>query len=364
MKSAIVILSAILFYASGCSNVKSNASQEAAPVQPPSAFHLAKIEKTDVEQTLKLPAQLAAYLEVSIFPKVNGYVKSVSVDIGSRVKQGQLLMILEAPELEQAVSEAKEKYARAKSDYTIDKENYERLKEASQTPGAISPLDLATAKSKTEADSSLSNAEKSNWQMHQTMMGYLIVRAPFDGVITERNVHPGALVSAETKDVKPMLELKQVSHLRLQVDIPEGIAASLREKDTVSFFLSAFPGEKFTGHVSRKSMNVNAQFRSERVEMDVYNKQGNLAPGMYADVILENKGNAGALSVPKSSVVTSTERKYVLVVRDGKAYMADVSTGNETPDRIEVFGNLQAGEQVIVNANDEIKEGTAVAVSK
>ncbi|HEX4850536.1 MAG TPA: efflux RND transporter periplasmic adaptor subunit, partial [Puia sp.] len=286
-----------------------------APAAPTTQYQLAQVEKEPVNQQLRLPAQLAAYEEVSIFPKVNGYVKSVLVDIGSQVRKGQVLMILDAPELEQAVAQAKEKYARSKSDFTIDKDNYERLKEASQTPGAISPLDLSTSKGKMEADSALSNAEKANWQMQETMLGYLTVVAPFDGVITERNVHPGALVSAEAKDSRPMLELKQVSHLRLQVDVPEDYASALKVHDTVSFNVSSIPGKRFIGQISRNSMNISRQFRTQRVELDVYNKEGLMSPGMYADILLDARGNPNGWSVPQTALVISTERKYVLVVR-------------------------------------------------
>lgn len=354
----IIFSLSIIFYS--CSDNKSSENKPASENAAPHYF-LTKIEKATVSEQLKLPAQLAAYQEVSIFPKVNGYVKTVLVDIGSHVKKGQTLMTLEAPELAQAVAQAREKYARTKSDYTIAKENYERLKEASQTPGAISPLDLATAKSKAEADSSLSNAEKANWQIQQTIMDYLIVTAPFSGVITTRNVHPGALVSAEAKDGKPMLELKEVDHLRLQVDIPESAVASLKKKnDSVSFELSAFPGVEKKGHVSRVSMNINAQYRSERIELDIYNADGELAPGMYADVLFSSDGDPNALSVPKTAVVISTERKYVIAIRNGKAVKVDVITGNEAKGKTEIVGALQAGEEVIANANDEIKEGASI----
>jgi membrane fusion protein, multidrug efflux system len=358
-KQLIIALLILIPFAYGCSD---NKAADDKPANTPAAPHytLVKIEKQNVSQVLKLPAQLAAYQEVSIFPKVNGYVKTVSVDIGSHVRQGQLLMVLEAPELEQAVVQAKEKYARTRSDYEISRDNYQRLLTASRTPGAISPMDLETARSKKEADSSLSNAEKANWQMQQTMMGYLQVTAPFAGVITQRNVHPGALVSAEAKDSKPMLELKQVDHLRLQVDIPENAAAGLKEKDSLSFFLSAYPGQKMTGRISRISMNINQQYRSERIELDVYNKSEVLSPGMYADVLFNSKGSTGALSVPKSAVVTSTERKYVIVVRDGKTARVNVSTGNESSSRIEIVGALSPGENVVTNANDEIKEGITI----
>ena len=320
-------------------------------------YALSVIQTTGPTSMIKLPGQLAAYQEVSIFPKVNGYVKSVQVDIGSKVHQGQLLMTLEAPELEQSTMQAKEKYARTKADLSIDREHYNRLLEASQTPGAISPLDLSFVKSKVESDSAVSNAAKSNWQMQETMQAYLVVTAPFSGVITERNVHPGALVSAESKDSKPMLELKEISRLRLQVDIPENLSGSLKVNDTISFYTSALPGKKITAHISRESMNVNAQFRSERVEADVFNSDELLSPGMYADVVIYSKGNVSGFRVPKSAIVTSTEKKYVLVVKSGKIVKVDVTSGNESGHSTEVFGNLTKGDSVITEANDEIREG-------
>ena len=341
-----------------------NACQSAKPepakeneVNEKSHYILAAVQPSGLLSIIKLPGQLAAYQEVSIFPKVNGYVKNVNVDIGSHVHKGQVLMTLEAPELEQSTMQAKEKYARTKADLSIDREHYNRLLEASQTPGAISPLDLSFVKSKMESDSAVSNAAKSNWQMQETMQRYLVVTAPFSGVITDRNVHPGALVSAESKDAKPMLELKEIAHLRLQVDIPESLSGTMRAGDTLSFFTSAFPGKKITGHISRKSMNVNAQFRSERVEADVVNGDELLTPGMYADIVMYSKGNASGFTVPKSSLVTSTERKYVLVVRTGKIHKVDVTSGNESASSVEVFGILNKADSVIVNASDEIKEG-------
>lgn len=340
---------------SSCSGKKAEAREPKKTMIDAPAYKLATVEEGGVSTVLKLPAQLAAYQEVSIFPKVNGYVKTVSVDVGSHVQPGTLLMMLEAPELQEAVLQAREKYARAKADYSIEKEHYQRLKEAAQTAGAVSPFDLSSSKAKMEADSLLSNAEKLNWEMRQTMLGYLRVTAPFEGVITERNIHPGALVSAVSKD-KPMLELKQVNHLRLQVDIPEATAATLKLHDPVSFYVSALQGKELKGTISRKSMNISKEFRSERMEIDVPNPDALLAPGMYADVMLNSQGNSKAMWVPKSAVVTSTERKYVLVSNKGRIQKKDVSTGNQSVDKIEIYGLLKPGDQVIVNANDEIKE--------
>jgi len=357
MQTKNIILFCTAALLCGCADHKTEENKATASTAV--SYKLADVQSADMEQTVKLPAQLAAYQEVSIFPKVNGYVKTVLVDIGSHVSKGQPLMILEAPEIQQAVLQAKEKYAHAKSDFTINKENYFRLKVASQTAGAISPMDLATAKAKMESDSALTNAEKANWQMQETMMNYLKVSAPFNGIITERNTNPGALVSAEAKD-KPMLELKEVDHLRLQVDIPESLAASLINNEKVNFYLTAMPGKKMTAGISRKSGNVNIQYRAERMEMDVPNKDGSLSPGMYADVILKTKGNPQAMTVPKSAVVTSTERKYVIAVRNGKSVKIDVSTGIEYDNKIEVSGDLKMTDKVIAAANDEIEEGIKI----
>jgi membrane fusion protein (multidrug efflux system) len=357
MKNMIFAIASLAILFNACHSVKPESPKE-NDGDKKASYTWAQVQKTGLSSVVKLPGQLAAYQEVSIFPKVNGYVKDVKVDIGSHVKKGQLLMTLEAPELEQSTMQAKEKYARTKADLSIDREHYNRLLEASQTPGAISPLDLSFVKSKMESDSAVSNAAKSNWQMQQTMEAYLVVTAPFSGVITDRNVHPGALVSAESKDAKPMLELKEIAHLRLQVDIPENLAGTMKVGDTLSFYTSSLPGKKITGHISRKSMNVNAQFRSERVEADVFNSDESLNPGMYADILIYAKGNASGFSVPKSSLVTSTERKYVLVGRSGRIEKVDVTSGNESGNFVEVFGNLNKSDSVIVNATDEIKVGS------
>jgi membrane fusion protein (multidrug efflux system) len=356
MKNFLFPGALIALIVSSCQSAKPEKAKNSEADNKPH-YALSVVQTTGPASVIKLPGQLAAFQEVSIFPKVNGYVKNVHVDIGSKVHQGQLLMTLEAPELEQSTMQAKEKYARTKADLSIDREHYNRLLEASQTPGAVSPLDLSFVRSKMESDSAVSNAAKSNWQMQETMQAYLVVTAPFSGVITERNVHPGALVSAESKDSKPMLELKEISRLRLEVDIPENLSGSLKVNDTISFYTSALPGKKMTAHISRESMNVNAQFRSERIEADVINTDELLSPGMYADVVIYSKGNASGFRVPKSAVVTSTEKKYVLLVKSGRIVKVDVTSGNESGRSTEIFGNLAKGDSVISEANDEIREG-------
>lgn len=351
---AFYLLTVISF---SCNNVKGNKRPVNAAKSPAVTYQTAKALKEDLQSSFRLPAQLMAYEQVSIFPKVNGYVKNVFVDIGDHVRSGQLLMKLEAPEMLQESLEAKEKYARSISDYSISKEHYNRLLTASKTPGAISPLDLSATRAKMSADSSLSNAERANWQMEREMGNYLSVTAPFTGVITERNVDPGSLVNSMAKDGKAMLELKQINKLRLMVDVPESVSARLKDGDSLQFTVSALPGQFFSGAISRRAMNINAEYRVEKIEVDINNSKEQLKPGMYADVILNMNGNPNSVVVPESAVVTSTERKYILLIKNNVIKKEDVTTGNKNLDKIEVFGNVHPGDEVIIDANDEINEG-------
>ena len=356
-----IIVAVLCVTVAGCSSGSGTpAEKTTVSAVATASIETITLKKGALPEQVKLPAQLAAFEEVSIFPKVNGYVKDVFVDVGSTVYKGQLLMTLDAPELQQATTQARERYARAKLDYTISEENYQRMQQAARTPGAVSPMNLASLKAKADADSALCNAENAAWQEQQAILGYLKVTAPFDGVISERNVHPGALVSAEVHDSHPMLDLREIDHLRLQVDIPEGIAAGLQNKDTITFYLSAYPGRKMLGHISRKSQLVNSQFRAERMELDVTNHDGKLAPGMYADVFLDSKGNTDGYTVPRTAVVTSTERKYVIAVRDGRTVRVDVATGNESADQVEIAGDLQPGEKIVRKASDDLQEGLVI----
>jgi membrane fusion protein, multidrug efflux system len=350
MKLILVSLSsAIIFFS--CSSGRNEEKKTSQPGSDPARVETARVETGGLTITQQIPAQLAAFQEVSIYPKVNGFIKDVFVDIGSAVRKDQVLLQLEAPELMQEVIQAKEKYEKAKADYSLDKDKYHRLNEAARTSGAISPYDLASAQSRMNADSSLVNAEKASWKFQETMVGYLHVTAPFDGVITERNVHPGALVSATDKS-KPMLELKEINHLRLQADVAESVAVQLKTGDTVSYILKALPGKQLKGVIGRISKNITNQLQAERIEADVFNPDNQLIPGMFAELTIKIKGTPGAFTLPKSAVVTTTERKYVVVVKGGVNVKTDVTTGNETAGKIEVFGSLTAGDEVIVNPGE------------
>ena len=208
-----------------------------------------------------------------------------------------------------------------------------------------------------QSDSAMANSEKANWMAMESMKDYLIVKAPFDGTITQRNIHPGALVTVGNKtDAKPMLELQQISKLRLEVKVPETFATQLENNQKVSFVVDALPGKTFSGIISRQANSLDEKYRSESVEIDVLNSDNILMPGMYAEVLLPLKGHANACIVPQAAVITSTEKKYLIKVKDHKAAIVDVRTGNESNGMIEIFGDVKAGDAVIEKASEEIKQ--------
>ncbi|HVZ57047.1 MAG TPA: efflux RND transporter periplasmic adaptor subunit [Chitinophagaceae bacterium] len=353
-----------LFLAVVLSACHSQTDTQAKPSDDPpkKKWELGQVVQKAIESTIQLPGQLQPFEFVQIYPKVNGFVKAVMVDRGSQVHAGQLMMQLEAPEIEQQYFAARSKYLQAYSLYLASRDNYQRLVNTSRTPGTVSANDLELAQARMLADSSSSEGEKANYKALEATKAYLTLAAPFDGVITERNVHPGALVGPNLKaDDKPMLVLQEESKLRLVIDVPEVYSNQLANGTRVRFTVSTLPGQVFTGSVSRSSGALDMKYRSEAIEVDVDNRAGRLKPGMYAEVELPLHRTTQPLVVPSSAIVTSTEGKYLMVVRDGRAERVDITQGNANHDSTEVFGDLQAGMQVVLHATDELKPGVAVA---
>jgi len=326
-----------------------------------SSYVFGEVAEAEIGSVVHLPAVLRPYEMVDIYPKINGFIKEIPVDRGSRVRTGQLLLRLEAPEIEQQYMAAKAKYLQAYSLSLASKDDYDRLMVANKMPGTVSAHDLELAKAKMIADSATSQAEMANYKALGATRDYLTVTAPFDGVITERNVHPGALVGPNLKtDDKPMLILQQESKLRLVIDVPEVYSNQLTEHTLVSFRVSTLPGKVFRGAISRAAGSLNMKYRSEAIEVDVKNDNGLLKPGMYAEVNLPVQRNTHSMVVPAAAVVVSQERKYIITVDGDKAHWVDVVTGNSRNDSTEVFGVMSPHARIIVNANDEIRDGTSV----
>ncbi|QJD97233.1 efflux RND transporter periplasmic adaptor subunit [Mucilaginibacter robiniae] len=320
---------------------------------------LGTITEKGLSTSIRLPGQLKPFNEVNLFPRVNGFVKKMYVDRGSIVRKGQLLVTLEAPEMQSQLQAANSRYLQAQETAVASQEKYQRLKQAAQEPGSVSPLDLDNALAKTKADAAIAGSERSNVASVRTMIGYLNIYAPFDGMIIQRNVSPGALVAPGKATDQPMLILQDIRRLRLEVNIPEDYVDKVNLSRPVQFTFNAMPGQQHTAKISR-SANALGTMRQEAIEVDVMNISGKLKPGMYAEVQIPMLSGAKSLLVPNSAIVRSTEREYVVAVRSGKAALVDVKEGLTSHDSTEVFGNLKANEQIMLHASDDIKEGDAV----
>jgi membrane fusion protein (multidrug efflux system) len=356
-RSYLILTATALFAA--CSGNQKPVDLTAQSHQKVNKYQLGEVAEKALSTSAKLPGQLVPFNEVNLFPKVNGFVKELFVDRGSIVKKGQLLVILEAPEMESQLQAANSQYLQAQADAQASKEKYERLKEAAREPGSVSPLDLDNASSQMKANEAKAQSQYSNVGAVKTMLGYLRIYAPFDGMIIQRNVSPGALVAPGKATDQPMLVLQDIHKMRLTVDIPEDYVDKVDLTKPVSFTFNAMPGQVHTAKISR-SANSLGSMQEEAIEIDVLNENGQLKPGMYAEVSIPMLSGAKSLLVPNTAIVRSTEREYVIAARDGKANLVDIKEGLVSNDSTEVFGKLKAGDKIILHPSDEIKQDDPV----
>jgi membrane fusion protein (multidrug efflux system) len=307
---------------------------------------VAKVAAQKLAKTIHLAGELSAYRNVGLYAKVQGFIEQIRVDRGSAVEQGQLLVKLTAPEIEAQCREQAAKLA-------ADELTYKRVKEAARTPGVVAGNDIQIAGKTVEADRARLAACAQN-------EAYLRIDAPFAGVITERNVHEGSTVGPNPVNAPPMLRIQEIARLRLVVSVPEMAVGTIPAGNKVKFTVAAYPGEIFSGTVAREAFSVDPKTRTMPVELDVENAERRLTPGMFAQVRWEISRQTPSLFVPSSAVVTTTERKFVIRIRDVTAEWIDVEVGQQMAGVIEVFGELVAGDLVAIRGTDEIRSGLAV----
>jgi len=355
MKNRPYILITVIVFFAACSGNQKPVDLTVKTKQA-SKYQFGIVAEKALSSSARLPGQLVPFNEVNLFPKVNGFVKQLFVDRGSIVKKGQLLVILEAPEMESQLEAANSQYIQAQADAEAGKEKYDRLKEAAKEPGSVSPLDLDDASSQMKASEAKAQAQHSNVEAVRTMLGYLRIYAPFDGMIIQRNVSPGALVAPGKATDQPMLILQDIHKMRLTVDIPEDYVDKVDLSQPVTFTFNAMPGQEQTAKISR-SANALGSMQQEAIEIDVLNKNGQLKPGMYAEVRIPMLSGAKSLLVPNNAIVRSTEHEYVVKDSSSKAILVNIKEGLVSNDSTEVFGNLKANDKVLLHASDEIKQG-------
>jgi RND family efflux transporter MFP subunit len=352
-------------------------TEKAAPAALP-AVEVVKVVEQPLDVTLSLPGELNPYQTVALYSRVTGFVKAIRVDRGSRVRAGEQIAVLDAPELVAQKSEAQSKLQsaqaqlgaiRSKAEGTAS--TYEKLKAASATPGVVAGNDVMLAQKAVEADQGQLAAAQQNIEAARQalksvsdMEAYLRITAPFSGIVTERNVHPGALVgpTGGPGTASPIVRIVESNRLRLVIPVPEAYTAGVTSGTSLSFTVAAYPGQAFAGTVARISHSVDVASRTMAVELDVNNADGRLAPGTFCQVRWPVRRRAPSLLVPSASVASTTGRTFVIRVRSGRTEWVDVKTGLASGPLIEVFGDLSAGDEIAARGTDELRAGAQVQV--
>jgi RND family efflux transporter MFP subunit len=336
---------------------------------------VAPVEVRTLSRTAVLTGELLPFQRVDLHARVPGFVQRISVDRGAMVREGQILAELSAPELEAQIAGGRAKVqaseaavAEAKARLLAAQSTLVRLEEAARTDGAVAGIDLIQARQAVEAAGGALRAAESTAAAAQSavsalvaMAAYLEIRAPFDAVVTERLIHPGALVGPSTG---PLLRLEQTGKLRLVVAVPEQHYSTVRMGAAVEFTVAAHPEQTFRGAVARFARSLDAKTRTMAVELDVPNPSGALAPGLFAEVRWPVQSPGRTFVVPTSSVVRTTERVFVIRVKGGRAEWVDVRAGARTDTECEVYGPLAEGDLVVRNASDEIRQGAEVKANR
>jgi RND family efflux transporter MFP subunit len=350
-----------------------------------------KVRRAPLSNTLSIAGEFIPYQEVELHAKVAGYIKNINVDIGDRVRRGQVLAVLEIPELtaqlqsasagvrhsQEEIVHAQNEVSRAEADHAALHAAAARLKQASEArPGLIAEqeLDDATAKdrsSEAQVDAAKSALAASRQQLevsqadrehYSALSEYSRITAPFDGVVTSRYADTGSLIQAGTSNVSsmPVVKLSQVNMLRLRIPVPESLASSVRDGEPAQIRVKA-TGKHLSGKVIRSTDSLDRSTRTMQVEVDVPNGDYKLTPGMYADVSLRVQNDPNALCLPLQAVNRGADKTTVLLVNSqNHVEEREIQTGIEGSDRIQIQSGLNEGDRVIVGNLGAFRPGQHV----
>lgn len=314
---------------------------------------VAKPLRRDVAATVRIPATVSPLHQTTLYAKVSGYLKSIHSDKGDRVKQGQVLAVLDAPEIEQ-------QYEQALADYTIKKVTYERLAQVwKEAPDVIAKQDVDVAEAAAKATQHL-------LEQRQTWLDYTKVRAPYDGILTARFADPGAMIQVATASATqavPLFTIMDISTLRFYINVSQEDASFVQRGTPATIVLKAPTEKRIEAAVTRSTMSLDPSTRTMLVEIDVRNPGYALAPGMYAEVVLSLRRHRDALVVPPAALVSENSSKAVFVIEQGAARKVPVKTGIDDGVWVEITEGLSGTEDVVVVGKSRLTDGKPVKAS-
>lgn len=319
-----------------------------------------------------LPGNMQAFTLAPIYARTTGYVRSWTHDIGSRVKKGELLAVIETPELDQQLAQAKADLETAKTNASIAKVTSDRYQDL-VGHNAVSQQDTDTAVSTTQARNAAVVSAEANVRRLEELVSFERITAPFDGVITARNLDVGQLITASGSTVtagagtnvvsRQVFDLSDIHKLRVFINVPQMYIPDAKLGMTATLTLPQYPGRSFTGTLVRTANAVDPATRTLLIEVDVDNRTGELLPGSYVEVHLKSTGEIPVLIVPVTALILNANGQQVATVdAQNKAHLIPVTTGRDFGVTVEVLSGLSEGQKVVVNPSDSLSEGDTVRV--
>lgn len=319
---------------------------------------------TSGAEEVTLPGNMQAFIDTPIWARASGYLKSWSVDIGAHVKRGQLLAEIDAPEVDQQLEQARAQLSTSQANWKLSQVTAERYMNLFKTD-SVAKQDVDNAVQDAAAKTANVTSARANVARLEQLVAYEKVYAPFDGIITARNIDVGALIDAGANTAgKELFHLASTATLRTYVNVPEIYSRAAKPGVAADLTLSEFPGRRFHGTVVRNANAIDPASRTLLVEVDVKNTTGALLPGSFVSVHLKLPSKIRAVTVPSNTLLFRSEGLRVAIVRNGKVLLAPVVLGRDFGDDVEIVSGLQREDSVIVNPSDSITSGTAVRPTK
>jgi len=320
-------------------------------------------KQTAPTQELILPGNMQPFITSPIYARTNGYLRKWYVDIGAHVKQGQLLAVIETPEVDQQLQQARSNLLTAQANLelaSITKTRYLGLLKSN----AVSQQDVDNAVGTYNANKAIVEADQAAVDQYTALVSFEKIYAPFDGIVTARNTDIGDLInSGSAGGVKTdLFHIAQPGKLRVYVNVPEQYSQGVKVGMAADLSLAEFPGRKFQGKLVRTADAITVTTRTLLIEIDVDNPSGTLLTGSYVEVHLNVPEHKSTLILPVNTLIFRSEGLRVGIVKDGKVVLTAVSPGHDFGDRIEIVSGLTPDDQVIVNPPDSIVSGQAVQI--
>ncbi|HEY5330275.1 MAG TPA: efflux RND transporter periplasmic adaptor subunit [Acidobacteriaceae bacterium] len=314
---------------------------------------------------IALPGNTQAYNDTPIYARTSGYLKQWFVDIGAHVSKGELMAIIETPEVDEQLQVAQANLKSAEADLGLANTTSARYQSLLKSD-SVSKQETDVAIGGAAAKQAAVDAAEANVRRLQQLQSFERVYAPFSGVVTVRNTDIGALIDAGSANGAAPMELfriASVAELRVFVAVPETYAPAIRNGDIATLTLDEYPGQQFTGKITRNSSAIDPASRTLNVEVDVDNSAGKLLPGAYVFVHFKLPQNVRLLSIPANTLLFRAEGLRVALVRDGRVHLQPITIGKDNGDSLEVATGLTSDDTLILDPSDSIAEGQQVNVS-